>query len=340
MESDESFSRLIALTKLNIVPDYTSIRGKTAFVVGVGGVGSMAAEMLVRCGVGRLYLYDFDTVELANMNRMFFTPADVGRFKVDAAKKSLDQISQGNCEIFTRNGNICSIPVYLELVENIKSEQQSHEGDLRGILVLCCVDNYAARVTLNKICLETQQVWLESGVSETAMSGHVQLVNPGYSACFECAPPAVTVSGGDESGIIRPGVCAASLPTTMSIVAGLMVQASLKYFLDFGTITGCLGYNALTDFFPAYDIKANPDCVNENCRGLQAKAAEERKNKPTTGSLDVVDESMVNHELNDWGIALVSEEEVFFGEQNTANDSREDFSSLSLSDLMSRLKKR
>lgn len=41
---------------------------------GIGGVGSVAAEMLTRCGIGRLLLYDYDTVELANMNRLFFRP--------------------------------------------------------------------------------------------------------------------------------------------------------------------------------------------------------------------------------------------------------------------------
>jgi len=44
---------------------------------GIGGVGSVAAEMLTRCGIGRLLLYDYDTVELANMNRLFFKPDQV-----------------------------------------------------------------------------------------------------------------------------------------------------------------------------------------------------------------------------------------------------------------------
>ena len=44
---------------------------------GIGGVGSVAAEMLTRCGIGRLLLYDYDTVELANMNRLFFRPEQV-----------------------------------------------------------------------------------------------------------------------------------------------------------------------------------------------------------------------------------------------------------------------
>lgn len=40
-------------------------------------MGSVAAEMLTRCGIGRLLLYDYDKVELANMNRLFFRPDQV-----------------------------------------------------------------------------------------------------------------------------------------------------------------------------------------------------------------------------------------------------------------------
>lgn len=47
----------------------------------------------------------------------------------------------------------------------------------------------------------------------------------------------VVASGVDEKTLKREGVCAASLPTTMGIVAGLLVQNSLKYLLQFGTVT-------------------------------------------------------------------------------------------------------
>lgn len=36
-------------------------------------------------------------------------------------------------------------------------------------LVLSCVDNYAARMTINMICTSKGQIWMESGVSEDAM---------------------------------------------------------------------------------------------------------------------------------------------------------------------------
>ncbi len=38
------------------------IRRCTVAVVGMGGVGSVAAEMLTRCGIGGLLMYDYDKV--------------------------------------------------------------------------------------------------------------------------------------------------------------------------------------------------------------------------------------------------------------------------------------
>ena len=47
-------SRLMALKRMGIVDNYQRIREFTAAVVGVGGVGSVAAEMLTRCGIGKV----------------------------------------------------------------------------------------------------------------------------------------------------------------------------------------------------------------------------------------------------------------------------------------------
>jgi tRNA threonylcarbamoyladenosine dehydratase len=52
-------------------------------VVGLGGVGSHAAHMLARSGVGKLRLVDFDQVTLSSLNRhAVATRDDVGRPKV------------------------------------------------------------------------------------------------------------------------------------------------------------------------------------------------------------------------------------------------------------------
>lgn len=106
---------------------WQKIRTFTVAVVGVGGVGSVTAEMLTRCGIGKvmqtfnifsptspskcsscsfdwlpvltpisslpapsqLLLFDYDKVELANMNRLFFQPHQAGLSKVEAAEHTL-----------------------------------------------------------------------------------------------------------------------------------------------------------------------------------------------------------------------------------------------------------
>jgi ubiquitin-like modifier-activating enzyme 5 len=258
------YSRLMALQRMGVVRNYEAIRAKTVAIVGVGGVGSVAAEMLTRCGVGRLLLYDYDSVELANMNRLFFRPEQCGLTKTDAAAQTLGAINPDVAiEAFTMN--ITSVAGY----EAFKASVTGPGGASRVDLLLSCVDNYEARITINAVALELGQPWMESGVSEDAVSGHIQTMLPGETACFQCAPPLVVASGIDERTLKREGVCAASLPTTMGIVAGLLVQNALKQLLAFGTVTRYLGYSALTDFFPSMALRPNDCCVNGDCRAAQ-----------------------------------------------------------------------
>lgn len=72
-----------------------------------------------------------------------------------------------------------------------------------------------------------------------------QLIVPGETACFQCVPPLVVASGIDERTLKREGVCAASLPTTMGIVAGMLVQAALKHMLGFGHVSKWVVVHAL-----------------------------------------------------------------------------------------------
>ena len=59
----------MALKRMGVVENYEKIRECSVLVVGVGGVGSVLCEMLTRCGIGKIIMYDYDKVELANMNR-------------------------------------------------------------------------------------------------------------------------------------------------------------------------------------------------------------------------------------------------------------------------------
>ena len=165
------------------------------------------------------------------------------------------------------NYNITTVDNFEHLMGRLR------EGAIGGgavDLVLSCVDNFQARMTINQACNELGQVWMESGVSEDAVSGHIQLLIPGRYACFECAPPLIVASGVDEKTLKREGVCAASLPTTMGITAGFLVQNALKFLLEFGQVSTYLGYAALTDHFPTMTLKPNPECTSFWCRKQQA----------------------------------------------------------------------
>jgi tRNA A37 threonylcarbamoyladenosine dehydratase len=75
------------------------IQGAHVVVVGLGGVGSHAAHMLARAGVGRLRLIDFDNVTLSSLNRhAVATRQDVGTPKVAALARALRAIVP-SCEV-------------------------------------------------------------------------------------------------------------------------------------------------------------------------------------------------------------------------------------------------
>ncbi|XP_048579723.1 ubiquitin-like modifier-activating enzyme 5 isoform X2 [Nematostella vectensis] len=297
------YSRLMALKRMGIVDNYEKIREFTVAVVGIGGVGSVTAEMLTRCGIGKLLLFDYDKVELANMNRLFFRPEHSGMSKVEAAVNTLRDINP-DVEFEAYNYDITLMENFNHFLARI-----SHGGfDNKAVdLVLSCVDNFEARMAINTACNELGQPWFESGVSENAVSGHIQYINPGEMACFACAPPLVVASNIDEKTLKREGVCAASLPTTMGIVAGFLVQNTLKYLLKFGSVTHYLGYNAMQDFFPTMSMKPNPTCDDRSCQKRQLDYQEALAAKPPTENDKPQEEEEVVHEENDWGISLVTE---------------------------------
>ncbi|GAB5366446.1 hypothetical protein AAMO2058_001144500 [Amorphochlora amoebiformis] len=298
--TDENpYSRLMALKRMGIVENYEKIRKVSVLLVGVGGVGSVAAEMLTRCGVGKLMMFDYDKVELANMNRLFFRPSQAGMTKVKAASETLTEINP-DVEFETYSYDITTVKNFEHFQSRIA------KGGLGGgpvSLVLCCVDNYEARMAINQACNELDQEWMESGVSENAVSGHIQFCLPGRTACFECSPPLIVSLGGDEKTLKREGVCAASLPTTMGLIAALLVQNVLKYTLSFGQVSYYLGYNALKDFFPTWPMRPNPNCTNTACIKCQEKY------KGWTPPVKDSKEADVEQEYeNEWGIEVEEEE--------------------------------
>ena len=63
-------------------------------VFGVGGLGGLAAELLVRCGIGKLKIVDIDHFEASNLNRQVYAyKSTLGQHKVDVTERFLKDIN-------------------------------------------------------------------------------------------------------------------------------------------------------------------------------------------------------------------------------------------------------
>lgn len=310
IEDINPYSRLEALRKMKVVPDIERITHMTVVIIGLGGVGSVAAEMLTRSGIGKLVLYDCDTVELANMNRLFYRPSQEGKRKSDAAIETLKKINPKT----EFEGHFCDVTKIDQFETFMQTLQESglhgsSEKKLPANLVLSCVDNYAARITVNRACNRIDMPWMESGVSEDAMHGHIQFMVPGRTACYECSPPFAVASGTDESSILKEGVCAASLSTTTGLIAGFLAHNTLKFLLEFGELTYYQNYNSMKNFMSSMTLAPNPSCKDEWCVKRQSKPGHVWYVNRVDRALDKA--VAPNPEFdNEWGISIVNKGEA------------------------------
>ncbi|CAN7335456.1 tRNA threonylcarbamoyladenosine dehydratase [Paenibacillus sp. LjRoot153] len=89
-------------TELAIGPEGLEImKNSTVVVLGIGGVGSIAAEALARSGVGRLILIDKDVVDITNINRQIHAlTTTVGQPKADLMRDRILLINP-ECEVIS-----------------------------------------------------------------------------------------------------------------------------------------------------------------------------------------------------------------------------------------------
>ena len=68
------------------------LESATVGIAGTGGLGSNCAAHLVRAGLKRLVIADFDVVSESNLNRQFFFRDQLGLKKIDALSENLRRI--------------------------------------------------------------------------------------------------------------------------------------------------------------------------------------------------------------------------------------------------------
>jgi molybdopterin/thiamine biosynthesis adenylyltransferase len=109
------------------------LREAAVFVAGVGGLGCLMSEILVRAGVGTVYLCDKGVIDAPDLNRqLFYRQNDIGKKKLAVAVAWLSQIHP-----HTR---------IVPIDEDIMGASFELPADILG--VVDCLDNFEARFTL------------------------------------------------------------------------------------------------------------------------------------------------------------------------------------------------
>ncbi len=190
-----------------------SLARGSVLVVGVGGLGSWVAELLVRAGVGRIRLVDDDSVEITNIHRQaMYTEGDAAarRLKIEAAGQRLREINSG-----------VQVEMIYGRMDRLTAEKLMHDVDV----VVDGTDNFETRFILNDCAMKLSKPWVFAGVLGT--KAQMMTVVPGKTPCLRClmdSPP--TCDGGQcccQSGVLGVAVALAAAfeaSEAMKILAG------------------------------------------------------------------------------------------------------------------------
>ena len=154
-------SRLFARQQLIDGWDQDTISNGTIMVVGIGALGCEIAKDFALMGIGKLILVDLDTIETSNLSRqMLFRPGDEGRPKAEVAAERLKKMNP-----------FLKVDYYFEKLQKLQMSIYQ-EADV----IIAALDNFNARLDLNKICLRLKKPMIEGGT--VGFEGHVQIVVP------------------------------------------------------------------------------------------------------------------------------------------------------------------
>lgn len=210
-------------------------------VVGCGALGTHAASLLARAGVGQILIVDRDRVELSNLQRQtLFSEQDIGEPKASTAERMLKRV---NSEV--------------EITSSMTDVGADSVEDLvhGATVVVDGTDNMETRFVVNDACVKLGIPWVYGGAVGT--SGMVFPIVP-TGPCLRCIFPTLPMEGQlptcNTVGIVN------SLP---SVVASLEVTEALKIMLEEDTTPELMIIDVWHEDLQKIRVKRNSDC--ESC---------------------------------------------------------------------------
>jgi molybdopterin/thiamine biosynthesis adenylyltransferase len=191
------------------IEDQRRLLNGTVCIVGVGGLGGHAAEILARVGVGRLRLVDGDRFEDSNLNRQRFANlATLGRSKTAAAREQIAAINP-------------AVEV-VALAEHLTADNGvALLGD--ADIAVDCLDTLRARQNLQAACRHAKIPMVTAAVA--GVSGQIAVIHPedrGLAAFYGNLE--TTADRGAETTL-------GNLPFAVTMLASLECSEAIKTLL-------------------------------------------------------------------------------------------------------------
>lgn len=121
----------------------------TVAIVGIGGVGSFAAEAIARSGVGRIILVDPDVIDITNLNRQIHAlHSTVGRSKVEVMKERILDINP-YCEV-----------IDLQIYYNKENNDELFKYNID--FIVDSIDLITHKLELINACIDTDTKFISS----------------------------------------------------------------------------------------------------------------------------------------------------------------------------------
>ena len=199
-EELERYSRHLIIPEFNI-EGQRKLKSSKVLIVGTGGLGAPLLQYLAAAGVGTIGILDFDLVEDSNLQRqVLFSTDDIGKPKVDAAKRRLEKLNP-----------------YINLItHNVRLDSSNALEIIREYdLVADGTDNFPTRYLVNDACVLLGKPNVYASIFR--FEGQASVFNyqfedgtrgPNYRDLFPSPPPPGLVPSCAEGGVlgVLPGI--------------------------------------------------------------------------------------------------------------------------------------
>jgi molybdopterin-synthase adenylyltransferase len=241
MDDLERYSRQILFSGIGEEGQKKLLKSKVA-IVGVGALGTVCANHLVRSGVGYIRLIDRDVVDLSNLQRQSL-------FNEEDVHLNLPKAVAAGMRLNTINSTVTIDAAIKDL------NLDNAEDLLAGVdCIVDGTDNFMTRYLINDVAVKFGIPWVHGAA--VSSRGMFAVIKPGETPCYRCLFPQVPTGRGetcDTIGVLSP---------ITDIVGSFQAMETIKLLIGAATSSNLDQIDVWDTSFFSMDISEgkNPQC--------------------------------------------------------------------------------